>query len=305
MVRIYEGAPRVMAARNASNGVRVLQWQWRRFSPLKSILFVLVVLTIAFYNETDIGMTFEDGEKDAVKKSVGTVKRIRFTQMWSTGHVGTKFLTGLLAAPAYYNKTYEPGYMVWNEAELPLLKPPQKIVFGKSIYDLSLYEFKAMMIKNSIPENVNGQNRFRRMGFKKGRGRKKKDVVVDDIWYGGLAVKKWNTDGNTAALRTYLEEKHVPALRSVYQRYNRGDPPRKHWPPEKLNHFIKVGHTAIFFDLSDYYEVFSSASLDGETTVDIDFVRIRRNRIEVANSFVADKNRLSTYRQPMVWNTCF
>lgn len=200
--------------------------------------------------------------------SANTKKRVRFTQMWSTGHVGTQFLAGLMAAPDFIDKNCTGDYIAWNEWELPLTKPTE------SIYDLSLYDYKAMIASKHLTKNNDkGQKNFRRFMSSE-----------PDRWYGGDKIKQWNHEGNTAALRAYQEKERMPALRSVYERYNN----QAKNPNEKLTHFIKNGHTAMFFNLSDYYDVLSSTSLDGETTIDVDFVRIRRRRIEIANSFVSE-----------------
>jgi len=215
--------------------------------------------------------------------------RIRFTQMWSTGHVGTRYLTGLLAAPGYFEKdddTTNPSslssplsnYMAWNERELPRITPK-----GSSLYGLSLYDFKAMMVHDNLPNNAKGRKHFRQ--FIPQRYKIDGKLVTVDGWYGGLQVKDWNAEGNTAALKSYLVDQRMPALRSVYERYNNRN--------EELTHFIKVGHTAVFSDLSDYYEVLSSTALRGDSsdTLDVDFVRIVRNRIDVASSFLGDGAR--------------
>jgi hypothetical protein len=248
---------------------------WYRFVPRKSTLFALLVCSlvfmVAFRNE--MGMKIEI-TTTATTKEVKTTNRIRFTQGWSTGHCGTRFLTDLLTTPSV-----SAGYMAWNEHELPFMKKKSKDDPGLSVSDLSLNNFRAMMaLKN--------KRNFQRFDIAKTNG-----GDVDNGKYGGTRVKKWNTDGDTSALRAYLREERVPALYSVYERYNNGR------SSETLNHFIKVGHSSVFFDLSDYYEVLSSATLEhsetgenGETvttttTIDVDFVRIKRNRIDVANSF--------------------
>eukprot|EP00531_Pseudo-nitzschia_arenysensis_P015452 CAMPEP_0116146234 /NCGR_PEP_ID=MMETSP0329-20121206/17054_1 /TAXON_ID=697910 /ORGANISM="Pseudo-nitzschia arenysensis, Strain B593" /LENGTH=353 /DNA_ID=CAMNT_0003641965 /DNA_START=320 /DNA_END=1381 /DNA_ORIENTATION=+ len=183
--------------------------------------------------------------------------------MWSTGHVGTRFLANLLQGPEFLDENFEwkksSEHIAWKEGELPYMNQTESDDGSKLIWvpfsDMSLHDFKAF--------------NFKRKG------------------YGGTKIKEWNRKGDNDALRSYLKNERIPALRSVYQRYsNQFD-----HPEEKLNHFIKVGHTSIFFDLSDYYEILSSASIATGKTIDVDFVRIRRSRIEVANSFVSDKWR--------------
>jgi len=252
---------------------------WHRFVPRKStILLCSLFFVITFYNEMGI-MDIES--MTATTKEVKITNRIRFTQGWSTGHCGTRFLTDLLATGSPYSNTdLSPGYMAWNEHELPFVKKKSKDDSnGLSVSNLSLNNFRAMISKKNM-------RNFRRYDIEKRNG-----GAVDNGKYGGLKVKKWNTEGDTSALRAYLREKRVPALWSVYERYNNEK------SGKTLNHFIKVGHSSVFFDLSDYYDVLSSATLKhsetGEngvtvtttTTIDVDFVRIKRNRIDVANSF--------------------
>ena len=252
-------------------------YRWGRLHPLRiiyvtaalnAVLLVLLVWTAASYDVMGIGTAIEKGTKDVYSsaKPAKEINRVRFTQMWSTGHVGTRFLTKLLVAPEVFDKNFSTNYMAWNELELPHMRQIYDQDGSKNIWvpfsDMSLYEFKVTM----------SDDKYKKIGLG---------------WYGGKIIKGWNNRGNTAVLREYLEKKRMPALRSVYERYNN----QEDNPDEKLNHFIKVGHSSIFFDLSDYYEVLSSMSLDMETTIDVDFVRIRRNRIEVANSFIGSKDR--------------
>ena len=185
--------------------------------------------------------------------------------------MGTQFLSGLLAAPDFFDRNCTSGYLAWNEHELPFIPNDP----GDPIYNLSLSEYRAMMAYDNLPNNKVGNSNFNRFVVK-GSG----------TWYGGQKIKQWNTEGNAAALRDYLQEQSIPALRSVYQRFNNQDDK----PDEKLTHFIKNGHTAIFYNLSDYYDALSSTSLDDhhETRIEVDFVRIRRHRLEVANSFVSE-----------------
>jgi len=261
----------------------------------------LVVLTFVFRKEAGIFASIRDdtaGKKDSVDgnkyyKADGVINkaaaklnhdpnRIRFTQMWSSGHVGTRFLTGLLAAPGFYNKSLSCDYMAWNEYELPLMTKP--------LQTLSLYDFRAMMNSRELRATTIEKRNFERYILNKQRlvdGKIEKRIG----WYGGTQIKKWNKEGNITALESYLRNERMTALRSVYERYNREGKSK-----EQLRHFIKVGHTAVFFDLSDYYKVLSSTSLEAESgktaaNIDVDFVRIRRNRVDVANSFVGDNNR--------------
>ena len=227
------------------------------------ILIIIAVWTAASYNVMGVGTVIEKATKN-----VGfSEDRIRFTQMFSTGHVGTRFLTTLLASPEFLGTNHSTNYFVWNELELPLMRQVDNYDGSKKIWvpfrNASLHDFKAIMSDDESRQNGLG-------------------------WFGGKIIKDYNVKGDSAALRGYLEQTRIPALRSVYDRYNE---PENH-PDQKLNHFIKVGHTSIFFNLSDYYNVLSSTSLDGKTTIDVDFVRIRRNRIEVATSFVSDSGRM-------------
>ncbi len=227
---------------------------------LNVLLLALVVRTAYYYDVMGVETVIA---KDA--------KRVRFTQMWSTGHVGTRFLTTLLQGPEFLDENFgwdhSSTYMAWNELELPRMKQIESHDGSKFIWvpflDTSLHDFKAFVSNEESK--------------RKGLG-----------WYGGNKIKELNRLGDSAALRAYLEEERIPALRSVYERYNN----QVDHPEEKLNHFIKAGHSSVFFDLDDYYEVLSSTSLDSQNTIDVDFVRIRRNRIEVANSFISDKGRM-------------
>ncbi len=248
--------------------------RWERLLPFPSysllflivvsnvILLIIAIWTATSYDVMGIGTVIEK----AIKNVDESEDRVRFTQMWSTGHVGTRFITKLLASPEFLGTKDSTNYLVWNELELPHMRQVDSYDGSKKIWvpfhDVSLHDFKAIV--------SDGESR------KKGLG-----------WYGGNIIKDYNVRGDTAALRNYLEQKRIPALRSVYERYN----DLENQPNEKLNHFIKVGHTSIFFNLSDYYDVLSSTSLDGKTTIDVDFVRIRRSRIEVATSFVSDNGR--------------
>ena len=227
------------------------------------ILIIIAVWTAASYNVMGVGTVIEKATKN-----VGfSEDRIRFTQMWSTGHVGTRFFTKLLASPEFLGTNHSTNYFVWNELELPLMRQVDNYDGSKKIWvpfrNVSLHDFKAIMSDDESRQNGLG-------------------------WFGGKLIKDYNMNGDSAALRGYLEQTRIPALRSVYDRYNE---PEDH-PDQKLNHLIKVGHTSIFFNLSDYFDVLSSTSLDGKTTIDVDFVRIRRSRIEVATSFVSDSGRM-------------
>lgn len=228
---------------------------------LNIVLLLIAIWAVASYNVMGIGTVLEK----AARKDAGN--RVRFTQMWSTGHVGTRFITKLLASPELSGPNNSTNYLVWNELELPHMRQIDNSDGSKKIWipfqDASLREFMAILSEDGSRDR-NGLS-----------------------WYGGNRIKNYNMRGDTAALKKYLEENRIPALRSIYDRYN--DP--ENYPDENLNHFIKVGHTSIFFNLSDYYDVISSTSLNGKTTIDVDFVRIRRSRIEVANSFISDSDR--------------
>lgn len=90
----------------------------------------------------------------------------------------------------------------------------------------------------------------------------------------GQWVKDWNFEGSRHRLRCYLPEERLPSLTSVFQRYS-----------GHLIHAVKLGHTSIFYDLEDYYETFLSGNMR------VNFIRIQRNRIHDANSFVAQSRR--------------
>ena len=260
----------------------ILLFSPRSFSALYALvllncsLLVVVVWTVHYYDLIDIETVIQ--KRGRVRTKDKDTNRIRFTQMWSTGHVGTRFLANLLQGPEFLDENFEwkhsSDYIAWNEKELPYMKQTESHDGSKLIWvpfsDMSLHDFKALMFK--APEHLG--------------------------WYSGTKIKRWNRKGDNDALRSYLKNERIPALRSVYQRYsNQFD-----HPEEKLNHFIKVGHTSIFFDLSDYYEILSSASIATGKTIDVDFVRIRRSRIEVANSFVSDKSRRGPVESEMITN---
>ena len=103
---------------------------------LSIVLLCIVLLWVSVYPCLSAYQTVIE---NSMHVKYNPQKRVRFTQMWSTGHVGTQFLTGLLASPDFFDKNCTAGYITWNEYELPLTKP------SESIYNLSLDEFKAMM----------------------------------------------------------------------------------------------------------------------------------------------------------------
>jgi len=213
------------------------------------------------------------------KTTTTTTTRLRFTQFWSTGHVGTRYIAGLLAAPDYFEETEEgqSPRLVWGEYELPSMSV--ELEASPELRGMSLRTFKNMMISWDAPGNREGSSLFQ-----------KHVRYDDDHWYGGVKIKEWNERGNRWILRGYQENERLLALRSVAERYrdSNGTP--------RVTHFVKVGHTSVFFDLEDYYDVYSGSKAtwtDPELTVeiDMDFVRLRRRRVDVAMSFAANWTR--------------
>jgi len=169
----------------------------------------------------------------------------RFTQAWSTGHTGTRFLTDLFghawvnedAQSVGKKRRLNKGTVFYHEYDMLLVNP--------FAYNHSIREFQQYV----LGDGEKGRP------FQRGRPKYGKDL------------KLWNRRGDYDEIREYIASDRAPAIGQVFD----------HFEPD-LHHMVKFGHTAVFLDLPAYYEEMSRFFR-------FDLVRIVRRRVFVAKSF--------------------
>lgn len=214
------------------------------------------------------------------------------------------------------------------ESELPTIRRRKNNGGGGGdVADLSLRGFKEMLA-TGFPGGGGGGRGNNKRNHRIAAGRNFARFIGNDYKSRFLpTIKKWSTEGNTTALEDYLRNERVPALWSVYDRYfGRGSGSRattttttpqqgqqqQRDQQQQQAHFVKVGHTSVFYHPAHWYDVLSSATMpssffdsdsdsdNGEHEdedasqpgrrsggIEVDFVRIHRNRIDTAHSFAA------------------
>lgn len=238
-----------------------LLWSTVAFGSCLALIAVTSFNAIALLVPRDGVATLQNRAESASKtvESLGNATRKpRFTQFWSSGHVGTKFLTTLFAHPSMVTRQEDLDYFVWMEHELSLGNLSPDVNQTLSSRDFQALLLGSQYLPKSIDDTIVNRNPLRAKSFQSSLS-----------WFGGQQVKKWNSKGERSALSEYVEQQRVPALEAVHEAF----PSVQHW--------IKFGHTAIFFPLPEYYHALSKR-------FDVTFVRIQRRRTQIAKSFSLD-----------------